>query len=131
MLRITTNKRYRRENNYFLHGQHLQVADSAKYLGVTFSDNLQWEKHTQATAAKASRTLGFLRRNLKDCSKQVRSNNTSPWSVQQWSMLLHPGIHTRQRMSTTSTKSSAALHAMLVTTTRSGPKDVSQQWLTH
>ena len=40
---------------------------------MTFSDDLQWEKHTQATAAKASRTLGFLRRNLKDCSKQVRS----------------------------------------------------------
>ena len=73
MLRITSNKRYRKENNYFLHGQLLQVADSAKYLGVTFSDDLQWEKHTQATAAKASRTLGFLRRNLKDCSKQVRS----------------------------------------------------------
>ena len=73
VLRITTNKRYRRETNYFLHGQRLQVSDSAKYLGVTFSDDLQWEKHTQATAAKASRTLGFLRRNLKDCSKQVRS----------------------------------------------------------
>ena len=73
VLRITTNKRYRRETNYFLHGQRLQVSDSAKYLGVTFSDDLQWEKHTQATAAKASRTLGFLRRNLKDCSKQVKS----------------------------------------------------------
>ena len=58
---------------YFLYGQHLQVADSAQYLGVTSSDDLQWEKHTQATAAKASHTLEFLRRNLKDCSKQVRS----------------------------------------------------------
>ena len=61
------------QGDYFLHGQRLQVADSTKYLGVTFSDNLQWEKHTQATSAMASRTLGFLRRNLKDCSKQVRS----------------------------------------------------------
>ena len=58
---------------YFLHGQRLQVADSAEYLGVTFSEDLKWEKHTQTTAAKASHTLGFLRRNLKDCSKQVRS----------------------------------------------------------
>ena len=78
VLRITTNKRYCRETNYFLHGQRLQVADSAKYLGETFSDDLQWEKHTQATAAKASRTLGFLRRNLKDCSKQVRSTTYKP-----------------------------------------------------
>ena len=73
VLRITTNKRYREETNYFLHGKRLQVSDSAKYLGVTFRNDLQREKHTQATAAKASRTLGFLRRDLKDCSKHVRS----------------------------------------------------------
>ena len=73
VLRIATNKKYRRETNFFLHGQRLQVTDSAKYLGVTLSDDLQWEKHTQATAAKASRTLGFLRRNFRDCSKQVRA----------------------------------------------------------
>ena len=98
---------------------------------MTFSDDLQWEKHTQATAAKASHTLGFLRRNLKDCSKQVCQQHTSPWSVQQWSMLLRPGIHKRQRMPTTLTKSSAALDVMLATTTRSGSKGASQQWLTH
>ena len=57
--------------------------------------------------------------------------HTSPWSIQKWSMILHPGIHTRQKMPTTLTKSSAGLRAMLATTTRSGPKDVSQQWLTH
>ena len=73
VLRITTNNRYRKETNYYLHGQRLQVADSAKSLGVTLSHDLQWEKHTRAIAAKASRTLGFLRRNLRDCSKQVRS----------------------------------------------------------
>ena len=111
VLRITTNKGYRRETNYFLHSQRLLVADSANYFRVTLRDDLQWEKHTQATAAKVSRTLGFLRRNLKDCSKQ----HTSPWSVQKWSMLLHPGIHTRQRMLTTLTKSSPALHVMLAT----------------
>ena len=32
VLRISTNKRYRRETNYFLHGQRLQVSDSAKCL---------------------------------------------------------------------------------------------------
>ena len=73
VLRIMTSKRHRRETNYFLQGQRLQVTDSAKYIGVTLSDDLQWEKHTQATAAKASRTLGFLMRNFKDCSKQVRA----------------------------------------------------------
>ena len=72
VLRMTTNKYYRRETSYFLHGHRLQTANSAKYLGVILSDDLQWEKHTVATAAKASRSLGYLRRNLRDCSKQVR-----------------------------------------------------------
>jgi len=74
VLRISTSKRYRRETHYYLHGQRLQVVDSAKYLGVTLSEDLQWEKHTQATAAKASRSLGFLRRNLRDCSREVRKS---------------------------------------------------------
>ena len=30
VLRITTSKRHRRETNYFLRGQRLQVIDSAK-----------------------------------------------------------------------------------------------------
>ena len=38
---------------------------------MTLSDDLKWEKHTQATAAKASHTLDFLRHNVRDCSKQV------------------------------------------------------------
>lgn len=74
VLRITTNKRHRQETNYHLHGQRLQVVDSAKYLGVTLNDDLQWEKHTQATAAKASRSLGFLRRNLRDRIREVRES---------------------------------------------------------
>ncbi|MCG7876680.1 MAG: reverse transcriptase domain-containing protein [Candidatus Thiodiazotropha endolucinida] len=72
ILRISTSKRYQRDTNYYLHGQRLQVVDSGKYLGVTLSDDLQWDKHTQATAAKSSRSLGFLRRNFRDCSREVR-----------------------------------------------------------
>ena len=52
-------KGYRRKTNFFLYGQRLQVTDSAKYLGVTFSGDLQREKHTQATATKASHSQPF------------------------------------------------------------------------
>ena len=72
VLRISSNKRNLRQTSYYLHGHCLEIADSAKYHGVTISDDLQWGKHVQATAAKASRTLGFLRRNFRDCSKRVR-----------------------------------------------------------
>jgi hypothetical protein len=36
---------------------------SAKYLGVTISDDLKWESHINI-CGKANKTLGFLRRNL-------------------------------------------------------------------
>ena len=67
MLRIKTSKGNRRETISSM----VNVTDSTKYFGVTISGDLQWEKHTQATAAKASLTLGYQRRNLRDCSKQV------------------------------------------------------------
>ena len=36
---------------------------------------LSWTKHIIKTASKANRSLGFLRRNSKDCSKQVIAKN--------------------------------------------------------
>ena len=128
LLRITTSERYRKETNYFLHGRRLQVTKSAKYLGVTLNDDIPWEKHTKATAAKASRTLGFLSATYGIAAKRTLQLHTSPWSDQQWSMLPHFWNHTRQKMSTALMKSNVAQNAMLAITTRSGPQDVSQQW---
>jgi hypothetical protein len=59
------------DTHYFLHGHKLEVVDSNKYLGVTLSEYLSWRKHVEATSSKASRTLGFLRRNFRDCNKSV------------------------------------------------------------
>ena len=50
----------------------IQVTDMVKYPGVIISNDIQWEKHFQATAANASQTLGFLRRTFRDGMKQVR-----------------------------------------------------------
>jgi len=73
VLRICKNPRHRIETTYTLHGETLQSADSSKYLGVTLSDDLQWKKHINSTAAKGTRTLGFVRRNLRDCTPVVKS----------------------------------------------------------
>jgi myo-inositol-hexaphosphate 3-phosphohydrolase len=59
VLRITTGKRNCRQTSYYLHGQLLQVPDGAKYLSVTLSDDLQWEKQAQATAARPPVPLDF------------------------------------------------------------------------
>ena len=50
---------------YTLHGQILESVPTAKYLGVTISNGLRWEPHVRTITKKASRTLGFLRRNLR------------------------------------------------------------------
>ena len=49
---------------YTLHQQRLEQAQSAKYLGITISDDLDWGQHISEISSKATKTLGFLRRNL-------------------------------------------------------------------
>ena len=68
VIRICTNKRFRRETTYTLHGHILEAVESAKYLGVTIGEDLQWKTHIDNITAKASRTVGFLRRNLYNCT---------------------------------------------------------------
>ena len=51
--------------NYSLHQQvHLEHVRSAKYLGLTITDDLEWGQHISEISCKATKTLGFLRRNL-------------------------------------------------------------------
>lgn len=60
------------QHNYTLHGQSLNRVRSAKYLGVTFTSNLTWNKHCATIRAKANRSLGFLRRNLQLHSRSLK-----------------------------------------------------------
>ena len=72
VLRISTKKKKVLPTQYELHGHTLEVVDSSKYFGVTIKDDLSWGTHIQNTVSKANRTLGFLRRNMKDCTKPVK-----------------------------------------------------------
>ena len=47
-----------------MHQQRLEQVQSTKYLGITISDDLDWGQHISEISAKATKTLGFLRRNL-------------------------------------------------------------------
>ena len=56
---------------YSLHQQKLEQVQSAKYLGITITDKLDWVNmfqkfrvHVSEISCKASKTMGFLRRNL-------------------------------------------------------------------
>lgn len=64
-----SRKRHPIKASYHLHGHTLEEVPSGKYLGVTISEDLSWREHINATSAKATRSVGFLRRNLRNCPK--------------------------------------------------------------
>ena len=72
VIRMHATKNNVIKTTYTLHNQVLQTTDSSKYLRVTLSDDLTWQKHVDITTSKANRTLGFIHRNLGHCSKQVK-----------------------------------------------------------
>ncbi|KAK6167049.1 hypothetical protein SNE40_021157 [Patella caerulea] len=68
-----TNKKTITKYQYNLHGHTLESVTNSKYLGVTISKNLKWDDHIGNIRSKASRTLGFINRNLKGCKQPVKA----------------------------------------------------------
>ena len=68
-----SNKRKPINARHTIHGHMLQEVDSSKYLGVTISKDLRWDDHINTITAKANRTLGFLRRNMRGCKSSARA----------------------------------------------------------
>ena len=61
------------ETKYFLHDIELDSVSSAKYLGVTISVDLSWSTHIDNITKSANQTLGFLKRNIRDHNKDLKS----------------------------------------------------------
>jgi hypothetical protein len=57
---------------YNLCGTILQNVDHNPYLGIQISADLKWTTHITALCKRAGSTLGFLRRNLRNCPKECR-----------------------------------------------------------
>ncbi|KAJ8032783.1 hypothetical protein HOLleu_22833 [Holothuria leucospilota] len=58
--------------DYVLNDVKLVKVDSIKYLGVTISNDLNWDKHIQSICNKGNKILGVLYRNLSFCSRDVK-----------------------------------------------------------
>ena len=67
------NKRDKLQFDYKLKNQTLETVDHHQYLGVFLSHKYKWDFQYGHTAKKANRVLGMLRRNLKGCSKSIKS----------------------------------------------------------
>ena len=64
--RINSNFSYLIDNNV------VSRASSYKYLGIHLTHNLSWATHIHTICAKASRSLGYLRRNLRNSPNNIR-----------------------------------------------------------
>ena len=61
------------KTSYILKGHTLESVETAKYLGVTISHDMNWDKHIHNITAKANKILGFLRRNLQIKNEDTKS----------------------------------------------------------
>lgn len=72
VLRVTRSRQIV-NHQYSLYGKNLDICSSAKYLGITVSSDLRWNKQVDEVCAKANRTLAFLRRNLRIKSPKLKT----------------------------------------------------------
>ena len=69
MMQITRKRLKKINASYTL---VLENVENIKYLGVTITNDLQWNTDINNVCTKANRTLGFLRRNLNACPQEVK-----------------------------------------------------------
>ena len=81
------------QSAYKLHGYKLYSEEASSYLGVTITDNLPWNKHTNNITNKGNTSLGFIRRNLRECTVPVKAAMVQLWYEHHWSTHQHSGIH--------------------------------------
>ena len=92
VLRIT-RKKHPVIHSYTLHNIPLKPTDSAKYLGVNISKDLNWNQHINNITAKASNSLRFIKRNIKTSNKKVKEAAYTTYvrpQVEYCSVVWHP-----------------------------------------
>ena len=73
VIRVTKKQRPI-QHQYRLHGHILETVPSGKYLGVTLNHQLNWTEHISNIRSKASKTIGFLRRNIRGCKPDIKAS---------------------------------------------------------
>ena len=72
-MRVTRHQHHKNTLfDYSLHNQTLENVQSAKDLGITISDNMDWGQHISEISSKATKTFGFLCSNLAFAPKSTK-----------------------------------------------------------
>ena len=69
-MRVTRHQHHK--HILFDHSLHNRNIQSVKYLGITISENMDWGQHISFFFSKATKTLGFLHRNLAFAPKSTK-----------------------------------------------------------
>ena len=72
IMRATNARQKKIIFGYELDGVLLKDTDSTSYLGVELSADMKWNSHVKKVTAKRNTMLGILRRNLKNCPKNLK-----------------------------------------------------------
>ena len=90
--------------NYILNGHQLEHVSDAKYLGITFTNDMRWSQHIDNITAKANKTLHFLQRNVQIKLPQAEDNGIPNTYLldPRWNMPPQYGTHTPRATSTRS-----------------------------
>ena len=83
-----------------LHNTALGRVTSTKYVGITFTSDLNWNKHIATIASNANKTLGFIKCNIHTHPNQLRPVRTKSSYGQPWSTLPLLGTHIPQQQYT-------------------------------
>lgn len=71
LMRFTTCNNFV-SHTYTINNEAIEPVESFKYLGVHLTFNLTWNTHIDWVIGKSNRTLGFLRRTLRQANKDTR-----------------------------------------------------------
>ena len=71
--KVPTNQTKPLKTSYNIHNVTLEKVNSAKYLVVEIHKKLKWKQHVANTCKKAKRIINFLQRNLRGCTKSLKT----------------------------------------------------------
>ena len=72
IMRITRKTTHKITHQYTMEHTNPESVHHTKYLGVTISDDLRWNRHIAGITGRANKLLGLLRRNLSTCDRRVK-----------------------------------------------------------
>ena len=70
---LLTDKKCPIKFPYKLHNEAMENVKSAKYLGITTTSDLNWNKHIATVTSKANKALDFVKRNIHSSSELVKT----------------------------------------------------------